>query len=66
MELNLFQNADDVLDWCEKYRVYAIIGLHLFTDEEPMERMYILMEEADQRYKDRKIVSLIELHSPMR
>ncbi len=71
-----FKMLDDVLDWCEKYRIYAMIDLHaataaqsclpcddgvdnaphFFTDEDAMERMYILMEEFARRYKDREIV----------
>lgn len=71
-----FKTLDDVLDWCEKYKIYAIIDLHaataaqsclpcddgvdnaphFFTDEEAMERMYVLMEEFARRYSERWIV----------
>ncbi len=71
-----FAMLTDVLDWCEKYKVYALIDLHaataaqsclpcddgvdnaphFFTDDEAMDRMYILMEEFAKRYRDRWII----------
>ncbi|MBQ6678992.1 MAG: cellulase family glycosylhydrolase [Lachnospiraceae bacterium] len=76
-----FTMLNDVLDWCEKYRIYAIIDIHaataaqscipcddgvdnaphFYTDEEAIDRMYILMEEFARRYKDREIVGAYDV-----